>query len=973
MKHNKQELDAMIEDAARGIRDEQISESIINQSATRVWARVSQQMADENLASASASAAAENSSSATSNLGNLNTMNNTNNTAEQISGCADFQSLIPAYLDGKLSTARTLLFKDHTNECIPCRRALKAQRAGATANPAAAVYVRQPARRGALPQQRANTNGWSFTNGLSKTNVARWSVAAALVICFGLAGLFVSERLDWSGRTLAATVENANGAVYVVSDAQSRQLAAGEQLQKGERVRTAKDSTAVLRLADGSTVEMRERSEFSVSENRRGVTVRLERGDVIVEAAKQHNGRLYVQTPDSLVSVKGTIFAVESGTKGSRVSVVEGEVQVNHAGKDETLLPGDQTTTSRSLDKTPVQENVAWSRNAARYANLVSELTKLRRDINQRVALPGVRHSSRFVDLVPENTVFYAALPNLSETLAESQRVMQERISQNPALAEWWKGNRGDGFGINEQTLARVREFGSHLGEEIVVSAEMDAKGEPNGVLVLGEVKDAASFRTYLDGQLARFANESENAPNVRIIDDPMTATVASPSTPTTAVKGGTKSKTAPAKNAAAKSELFVWIHNDIFAASPQIERLRGLATTLKAPGANRFAGSPFHQRINDVYRDGAGLLVAADLEKIIAQAVVGKDNKPEEARQLEGFKQLGVMNLRHFVVEQKQVNGKTLSRAALTFSESNRGIASWLAAPGSMGALDFISPNANVATAFVVKEPALLVDDLLGFLETVDPDLRRSMQDIEKQQGFSIRNDFAATLGGEFAFAIDGPIFPTPSWKVVLEVYDQAKLQGTFERAIEKLNQFSVLHGKGKLSLDGATSGNRTFYSIKSADAGLEVHYTYANGYLVAAPSRALLEQSIANRDAGQTLARSSRFMNALPQDGNTNFSALLYHDLAPLMKPLAERMKNAGGAAELTEEQRQMLGSIDANAPPTLAYAYAQGDRITLAANTEGGAFGLSPASLIGLPHSFEMQHILMNAMGDKNVQKK
>jgi hypothetical protein len=328
-------------------------------------------------------------------------------------------------------------------------------------------------------------------------------------------------------------------------------------------------------------------------------------------------------------------------------------------------------------------------------------------------------------------------------------------------------------------------------------------------------------------------------------------------------------------------------------------------------------------------------------------------------------------MNLRHFVVEQKEENGKTLSRAALTFSESNRGLASWLAAPGSMGALDFISPNANVATAFVVKDPALLVDDLLGFLETVDPDLRRQMQEIEKSQGFDIRNDFAAPLGGEFAFAIDGPLLPTPSWKVVLEVYDQAKLQATFERAIEKLNQFSILHGKGKLSLESTTAGTRAFYSIKSAGTGAEAHYTYVNGYLVAAPSRALLEQSIANRDAGQTLVRSSRFMSALPQDGNTNFSALLYHDLAPLMQPLAERIKTAGG--ELAEKERQALGTLDANAPPTLVYAYSQGDRITLSANTEGGAFGLSPASLIGLPNSFEMQHILMNAMGDKNVEKK
>lgn len=938
MKHNKRDLDAMIDNAARGIRDEQIEDSMINESAARVWARVSEQ--------------AKNSSSANALTGELNIMNTGNNT-EQINGCADFQTLIPAYLDGKLSAARALLLEDHTNECIPCRRALSAERTNAATAKATAkkeaFYVRQPLRSAANGQQKTNANRLNYT--WNKSGAARWSIAAALVICLGFVGLFVSDRFDWSGRTLAATLENANGAVYVVSDAGSRQLAAGEQLQKGEIVRTAKDSDALLKLADGSTVEMRERSEFSVSENRRGVTVKLTRGDVIVEAAKQHNGRLYVETPDSLVSVKGTIFAVESGTKGSRVSVVEGEVEVNHQGKNETLLPGDQTTTNVNLNKTPVSQTVAWSRNAAKYANLVAELAKLRRDINQNVARPGVRYSSKLINLVPENTVLYAALPNLTESLAESERIMQERISQNPALAEWWKGKKG---AMNQQTLERVREFGSQLGEEIVVSAAMDAKGEPNGVLVLGEVKNAVNFRSYLDGQTADFAKESGSALKLRIIDDPLTAT-----------------SDAKTKNAQNKTEeLFVWINNDVFAASPQLESLRGLAARINQPDANHFANSAFFGRINDVYKDGAGIVVAADLEKIIAQTV-GKNDKPDEARRIEGFKQLGVMNLRDFIVEQKESNGKTLSRAALTFSEPNRGIASWLAAPGSMGALDFVSPNANVATAFVVKKPELLVDDLLGFLETVDPNMRKSLDDIQKSQGFDIRSDFAAPLGGEFAFALDGPILPTPSWKVILEVYDQPKLQQTFERAVEKLNKFAALHGKGKLILETETANNRTFYSLKPADAGLAVYYTYANGYLVAAPSRALLEQSLTNRDAGQTLVRSSRFMSALPADGNTNFSAIFYHDLAPLIGPLAERMKNAGG--ELTEEQRQKLGSIDANAPPTLAYAYATGDRITLAANTEGGAFGLSPASLIGLPNSFEMQHILTNAMSDKNVEKK
>lgn len=936
MKHKKEDLDAIIDAGTQAVRNEKIEDSLIDQSAAQIWANVSKQMSDEKYLSAE------------SNSGNLNTMN-VNANGEHINGCADFQSLIPAYLDKKLSTARMLLLEDHTNECIPCRQALKTQRANRAAN--TPIYV--------APSHGKHRNNeakpTSFMHGLNRAKVARWSIAAALVLCLGLVGMFAVERFDWSGRTLAATLENANGAVYVVSDSQEgRQLAPGEQVQKGERVRTAKDSNAVLRLADGSTVEMRERSEFSVSENRRGVTIKLDRGDVIVEAAKQDKGRLYVQTPDSLVSVKGTIFAVESGTKGSRVSVVEGEVKVNYSGKDETLLPGDQTTTNRNIDKTTVPQTVAWSRNAARYANLVSELAKLRRDVNQRVQLPGVRYSSKFIDLVPENTVFYAALPNLTESIAESQRLMQERINQNPALAEWWKGNRG--AGIKEQTLTRIREFGSYLGDEIVVSAEMDAKGEPNGVLILGEVKNTDNFRTYLNGQIANLANESGNAPKITIIEDPSTAKASTP--------------VGAEKNANKVEELFVWINNGIFAASPQIERLREFNTALNAPDTNGFKNSPFYQRINDVYRDGAGIVIAADLEKIVAQTA-SSDKKPGAERRAEGLEQLGITNLRHFVIEQKQTDGKTLSRAALTFSEPNRGIATWLAAPGAMGALDFVSPNANVATAFVVKEPALLVDDLFGFLETVDPEMRRSLENIEKSQGINIRNDFAAPLGGEFAFAIDGPLLPTPSWKVVLEVYDQTKLQGTFERAIEKLNQFSVLHGKGKLSLESVNSGNRTFYTVKSTGTALEVHYIYANGYLIAAPSRALLEQSIANRDAGNTLVRSARFMSALPIDGNTNFSAILYHDLAPLMKPIAERMKSAGG--ELTEEQRQTLGSIDANAPPTLVYAYAEGSRITVAANTEGGAFGLNPTSLIGLPNSFEMQNILMNALDDKSVDKK
>ena len=224
------------------------------------------------------------------------------------------------------------------------------------------------------------------------------------------------------------------------------------------------------------------------------------------------------------------------------------------------------------------------------------------------------------------------------------------------------------------------------------------------------------------------------------------------------------------------------------------------------------------------------------------------------------------------------------------------------------------------------------------------------------------MREDFAAPLGGEFAFAIDGPILPTPSWKIVFEVYDQARLQQTFERVVEKLNEWAAREGRSGLQWERSESGGHTFYALKSLAYGVELHYTYANGYLIAAPSRALVERALKYNESGYTLLRSPRFTSTLPADGNANFSPIFYHDLAPLLAPVSGQLEKA--SKEMPEEQQRALKAA-AEAPPTLAYAYAKGDRIIFASDSEGGPFGLSPATLMGLPNSFEMQHVLSQAM--------
>src|SRR6266850_1518322 len=529
---------------------------------------------------------------------------------------------------------------------------------------------------------------------------------------------------------------------------------------------------------------MTDRSELSLSKNSLGTTIHLNRGSIVVEAAKQGKQQLFVDTPDSHVSVTGTVFSVNSGTKGSRVSVIEGEVHMDHAGSERVLRGGEQATSNAAIEKISVKDEVAWSRKAAHYAETLAAFGALNNEL-RGVAQPGVRNSTHLLDLMPENTIVYAALPNLTSTIVESHRIMEERINQNAALREWWQKENGGHRGPNvDQVIGSIREFGDYLGDEIAVSVSMDEKGEPVAPLVLAELKNSAGFQQFVEQQIAKFAgNAPANNPNhpaIRFVQDPLTAT---------------ESATEPGKKA---DELYVWIQNDLFAASPNLNQLQDLATVVQKGATSSFTGTEFHNRIAQTYQEGAGLVVAANLERLIEKT------KPEITKGAGGekresaLKQLGILNLKYFVLDQTNVEGKTHTQAMVSFNEAQRGIPSWLAAPGPMGSLEYISPDANVVAAFVVRDPVNLVADLLGVIETVSPDLRKNLEKQQADHGLDIRKDIAAPLGGELAFAIDGPILPTPSWKMVFEVHDSAHLQQTLEQLVNEINKEAARFGKG-------------------------------------------------------------------------------------------------------------------------------------------------------------------------------
>ena len=331
------ELNHILDQVASGIRSEQADSAVVNDAAERVWA----QLSTETTVTAKTEAAPANT----------------------IEGCADFQSLIPAYISGTLSEARSLLLVDHTHECIPCRRALKQAREARITPPS-------------IRKQKRKT----FKYNLQPV-VVRWGIAAVLVIGLGLIALPIIQRYLPFG-SVEATVQAADGPVFAIANSQIRPLSIGQKINRGDTIRTAKDAHAVVRLGDGSTIEMNDRSEFAITQNGQSATIHLDRGSVIVEAAKQ-KGHLFVDTDggNSLVSVTGTTFAVNTGTKGSRVSVIEGEVHLDSRGKEQVLRAGEQATTTSSIETIPVKTEVAWSRNAARYTHTLESLAALQKEL----------------------------------------------------------------------------------------------------------------------------------------------------------------------------------------------------------------------------------------------------------------------------------------------------------------------------------------------------------------------------------------------------------------------------------------------------------------------------------------------------------------------------------------------------------------------------------------------------------------
>jgi uncharacterized protein (TIGR03435 family) len=194
-----------------------------------------------------------------------------------------------------------------------------------------------------------------------------WTLAAAAVVVFAV----ILSWAFWS-RSASVVAKGLDEGLLRVIDGKPQSLEILESIKAGEIIRSNGGPGGTLVLTDGSRIEMRSHTELFLEAATDGIRIVLNNGSVIVNAAKQENGRhLYVQTKDVTVSVVGTVFLVNAEEEGSRVVVIEGKVHVKQREGERNLIQGEQVVTNPRMELLPVTSEIVRSPKAeARVAQL---------------------------------------------------------------------------------------------------------------------------------------------------------------------------------------------------------------------------------------------------------------------------------------------------------------------------------------------------------------------------------------------------------------------------------------------------------------------------------------------------------------------------------------------------------------------------------------------------------------------------
>ena len=700
--------------------------------------------------------------------------------------CAEFRPDLHAYLARQLADSRRTLLEDHLSRCPGCRARVADMKGERTVV--------------AMPQR--SSSRWMRRGALS--------AAAALLLAVVYLGRGAIDDMMAPGGP-RATVVSADGGVYRLPVGS---VEAGAAIGEGEPVRTGPGAHAVLRLSDGSVVDVNERTELFVTAAWSGQTIHLQRGDIIVKAAEQRSGRLRVLTRDSVASVKGTIFAVSAGFGGSVVSVVEGSVAVNQPGKEVLLIPGQQAASNPALANS-VAQAVAWSPEAESYLALLASVVKIEGELAN---LPAeLRTKSTLLSYLPAGAIVYGSIPNPGVTITRTVSLAEEQATQNAAFGAWWNSEPGQ---LLRQMTDRVQAVSSLLGDEIVFCASAAGLDEPVPI-VIASVRPGkrSELATMLKGL---FAAAGEADASYSVSDELM-----------------------------------------VVSSSPA-----HVSWTLAHLGQG--AGSPFAAALEDRYRRGVGWLIGMDAPSVVKIAS-GDDAPPIELAGMIGMKYVFFEQRAPAGALENEVTfafqGARTGMGSWLADTGSGGAAEYLPAEALVAAYVSTREPLQLFEEFAAQITKSDPDFEQG-LSTMDEKLGAGFV---RNLAAAMGTEAALALTG---FSAAGPTWVMASVANNPTVIDSS-LQNLVDAFNAELGPDEQAK---RIVLQQQTAGGRTWHTLTPGGLPARIVWTYDRGYLVAGSDRGVAERAIATRNGGSPLVWSPEFLSQLPASAGLHPSAFAW-----------------------------------------------------------------------------------------------
>jgi hypothetical protein len=717
--------------------------------------------------------------------------------------CEEFRLQFQDYVDGRLEGSRRLLMDDHLSRCAQCRAKL------------------------AIMKGDRQDNVVPMRHAFRWPRWGTWAAAAALIMAAIYLGRGPIDSLLALGGP-RATVVSINGELYRIPQGN---LKPGAAIGQDEVVRTGPGARAVLRLADGSLVDVNERTELSVHAAWSGKVVQLARGDVIVQAAKQRHGYLRVQTRDSVASVKGTVFAVSAGLTGSVVSVVEGSVAVTQPGTETVLSPGEQAASNPALASS-VQDAVSWSPDAETYLSILASVAHIQKQI-AALPSPPPRTQSQLLPYLPPNTVVFGSMPNPGSTISQAMGFVDQQSAENPAFAQWWNSSAGQTL---KKLISHVETVTQQFGDEVVFGFAVGAPGTNEKYpLILAEVQPGKQ------GEMAAVLNTLSSQMGPSAIPYHLTGTLL------------------------------------LISDSPT--HLQWLVGNMGQGGS-----TPFIEEIAKRYQRGVGWLLGMDIDS--AFSLTGaKDDAVVNARQvkylfLERRDVQGTENNQMSIV----FKSPRMGMASFLANSGSGGAAEYI--PGDVIASAYISTREpkqmfDEMMALISRMSPSAQTDLsqaeskLGI--SIASDLAASMG---TEAAFGLEN---LTLTGPvwvMAAMVNNPPTLDASIRKVADAVNTA-MAGAGQTTRITISQETV---------DGCT-----WTTLKSSVAPIGITWTYDHGYMVAASDRGIAQKAILTRNGGSPLVYSPEFQNQISSSTGIHPSGFLWLNTKGALQGFANMTSNS------------------------------------------------------------------------------